>query len=68
MDITIYIQNVNALPIDASNIGKNCETKYTDTQRKNIQTDMAIPRARFGNISAITTNVNGPSEKAKKAM
>ena len=64
----MYNQKVYALPMEASSIGKDWDTAYTDTQRKKMHTDMAIPLLRLENISAITTNAKGPREIAKKAI
>ena len=67
-DVTIYIQNVNALPIEARSIGNVCDTTYTESHKKKIAKPMALPLTWFGKISATTTNVRGPNEIAKKEM
>ncbi len=49
-------------------MGNDCDTMNTNVQRKNIETDIALPRLRLEKISEITTNAKGPSEIAKNAI
>src|SRR5581483_7350056 len=60
-------QKVNAVPILFNKMGVSCPTMVSAIHMTIMLMAIARPRMVPGNISAATTNFNGPIEKAKEA-
>ena len=59
-----YIQNVPLLPNAAFIDGNENVSVQHPTHKANVHVAIAMPRMRFGNISASNVHVTGPSVMA----
>ena len=64
----LYIQKVPLLPSAAFIDGNENVSVQQPTHRAKVQTDIATPRMRLGNISANSVQVTGPSVIAYTEM